>query len=168
MKLGVIIGVTLTTGFVLVACGNDEAPDESSISLCALDRRIPDLPKKASVAVIEARLGPANSKVVTGNELVLPYRPWRLVVVNGHLARRIRSRNAAQAGGFSDRESKFRDQKVLALRLGTSLSSVRKVLGAPEDDEEVIEANGDRVVILRYGAWGLRFAHGRLRERTKS
>jgi hypothetical protein len=164
----IILGV-LVVGSVLAACGDSRPPEAMSVSTKALDRRIPDLPPGASLAAVEARLGEPASKIEVGNETVLSYGLWRLVVEDGRLTQRIRDRGTIQTGVVvpSDRESGELDEKILTLSLGMSLENVRKRLGPPEHNEEVFEGTDKPIVALMYGPWELRFRDGELEERTK-
>lgn len=156
-------------GSGLTACGNDESSKTTRVSSRVLDRRIPDLPQGASLALVEARLGEPESEVSVGNQTVLSYAPWRLVAEDGRLKRRSRSRHTGQVGVSepSERESEVLDQKILALKPGTSITDVRRRLGVPEHDEEVFEGVRHPEVVLSYGAWLLSFRNGELKQRTK-
>jgi len=118
---------------------------------------------------VEARLGEPSSRLTVANETILAYGPWRLVIEDGRLTRRIRSRHVDQAAVsiLSDHQSKVLDQKILGLKRGTSIASVRRMLGTPEDDEDVFEEVAHPEVILGYGAWELKFQDGVLKVRTK-
>jgi hypothetical protein len=167
--LAVIIGA-LMIGSALTACGSDEAREATPLSSGVLDRRIADLPQGASLAVVEARLGEPESEVSVGNETVLSYVPWRLIAEDGRLKRRIRSRpTGGQVGASepSERESEVLDQKILAIKPGTSIANVRGMLGVPEHNEEVFEGVRHPEVVLSYGAWLLSFRNGHLKQRTK-
>jgi hypothetical protein len=166
---GIILGL-LMAGGALNACGSDDSPKAASISSGALDKQILDLSQGMSLAVVESRLGEPAYKVTVENEVILSYGPWRLVAEDGHLKRRIRSRRNSQTAvsWSADHDSKALDQKILAIRPGTSIVKVRKTLGAPEQNEEVFEGIAHPLVVLGYGAWTLSFRDGELKERTKS
>jgi len=164
------IGLTvcgLVVGGLLAGCGSDQTTDRASY---LTDKQILAVPQGASLAVVEDRLGEPASEVTTGEETVFNYGPWRLVAEDGHLARRIKSRRTTQ-GEFtipSKHEERALDQKILAIKLGTSIAKVKEILGAPEQDEEVFEGVTHPVVVLGYGAWELSFRKGVLKERAKS
>jgi len=122
-----------------------------------------------SLAAVESRLGEPTSEITAGSETVLSYGAWRLIIEGDRLKRRIRSRRTSQAGGSgsADHESKALNQKILAIKPGTSIADVRRVLGVPEHHEEVFEASRLPEVVLGYGAWVLSFSNGELRQRTK-
>jgi hypothetical protein len=166
-KLVALTVCVLVVGGLLAGCGSDQATDPASN---LTDKQILAVPQGASLAVVEDRLGEPSSEVTTGEETVFNYGPWRLVAEEGHLARRIKSRRTTQ-GEFtipSNREERALDQKILAIKPGTSIAKVRGILGAPEQDEEVFEGIAHPVVVLGYGAWELSFRNGVLKERAKS
>ena len=88
---------------------------------------------------------------------------------DGQLTRRIRNRSTSQAGSSapSDSNRETFDEELLAIGRGTSIAKVRRILGAPEHDEEVFEGVANPEVVLGYGAWTLSFRDGKLIERTK-
>ena len=166
-KLIALTICVLMAGGLLTGCGSDQTTGAASD---LTDRQILAVPQGASLAVVEDRLGEPSSEVTTGEETVFYYGPWRIVAAEGRLARRIKSRRTTQ-GEFtvpSDREEQAFDQKVLAIKPGTSIAKARGILGAPEQDEEVFEGVAHPVVVLGYGAWELSFRNGELKERTKS
>lgn len=164
-----IISIVLMGGGTLTACGGGASSEATSVAPAVLTKQILDIPQGTSLAGVEVRLGEPASRVATASETTLSYGAWRLIFESGHLARRIRSRGADQTGvpAISDRESKALDQKVLGIRRGTSIVSVRRNLGPPEHDEEIFEGVSHPLVILGYGAWELRFRDGELKGRTK-
>jgi hypothetical protein len=157
----------LMAGAILSACGTDKPTRTTPISLKILDKQIPELLQGASEIAVESRLGKPDSRVAAGSETVLTYGPWRLVVENGGVARRIRARLAGQGEEPSNLKGKALDQKILAIKPGVSIADVRRTLGAPEGDEEVFEGARRPDVVLTYGAWVLSFRNGELRKRTK-
>lgn len=159
----VIVAVTLD------ACGGGQSNKGVSLATGTLDERVPRIPQGASVAAIESRLGVPVSTATVGDETVLSYGLWRLVVEGDHLARQIRSRRTGHTdgSGAGDREGKRLDRKVLRIKRGTSIADVKAMLGVPEHDEEVFEGTRQAEVILSFGAWILSFRNGELRQRTK-
>lgn len=164
--VGMVLGM-LMAGAVLSACGSDESTKAAPISLRVLDKQIPELSQGVSEIAVESRLGEPASKVTTGSETVLTYGPWRLVVENGRVERRIRNRPTGQAEEPSNFNGKALDQKILAIKPGIFVADVKRILGAPEVDEEVFEGEPRPEVFLTYGAWVLSFRNGELRQRTK-
>jgi len=145
-----------------LACGQDSSQAAGQAAgLKVLDRVVPRLPNGLSIEEVEERLGEPEARIeveVGGSETVLTYRMWQ-VVFSPSLYKRTRR----YAAGYqqSDVPKGVLDQKVRALKLGSSRAMAERKLGKTEA-WQILTFGKDERLWFGSGRWKLHLVNQKL------
>jgi hypothetical protein len=152
--------VAAAVGFA--GCSDGEV--ESSLTGASLDEKVMSLSQGVSSDIAKNKLGVPQSEVTNEGETVLYYQFWQLVFMDGLLEKRSREYRPESP---TRPESAVFDHKILSLKRGMYIRTVKATLGTPTSYEEVFRGGSMSEKILRYGPWEITFTGGELTRRTK-